>query len=145
MNADSAISDINDYIKKNAIQKTYQEIPSTSTEINYLWNVHDHLVATKNDYNASNENICFELKQYLKQPLVERHENPLEYWSSMKFMYSSMYKLAIRYISIIGTSVPSERLFSQAGIIKTDSRSRLSGENLNKLLFLSSLAREDWG
>lgn len=143
--ASSAISRINDYIKKGTVQKMYEKVPVQSTEINDLWSFHDHLVATKADYNAHSENVSFEIRQYLSQPVIPRYENPLKYWSSMKLAFPSLYKLAIKYVSIIGTSVPSERLFSQAGDIKTDNRSRLSGEHLNKLLFLSSLARKDWG
>lgn len=91
------------------------------------------------------ENVSFEIRQYLSQPVIPRYENPLKYWSSMKLAFPSLYKLVIKYVSIIGTSVSSERVFSQAGDIKTDNRSGLSGEHLNKLLFLSSLARKDWG
>lgn len=45
---------------------------------------------------------------------------------------------------MVGTSVPSERLFSKAGQVMTDSRNRLTGEHLNKLLFLGSLSESDW-
>ena len=36
-----------------------------------------------------------------------------------------------------GTSVPSERVFSTAGHVCNDSRSRLLPENVNKLIFLA--------
>ena len=62
----------------------------------------------------------------------------------IKLTFPKLYEQAVRYISILGTSVPSERIFSQAGNIKNDERSRLTGEHLNMLLFLSSLAFEDW-
>lgn len=45
---------------------------------------------------------------------------------------------------MVATSVPSERLFSKSGQIMTDSRNRLTGEHLNKLLFLGSLSENDW-
>ncbi|KYN28701.1 hypothetical protein ALC57_01877 [Trachymyrmex cornetzi] len=69
--------------------------------------------------------------------------DPIQYWKSVKHTFPLLYELAIKYISILGTSVPLERIFSQAGNIKTDERNRLTGENLN-MLFLSSLAFEDW-
>lgn len=143
--AATAISHINDYIKKDTVRKQYQTVSVESTKENSLWSFHDHLVASKADYSAHNEDVSFEIRQYLSQPIIPRNKNPLKYWLSMKLAFPSLYKLAIKYVSIIGTSVPSERLFSQAGDIKTDSRSRLSGEHLNKLLFLSSLARKEWG
>ncbi|CAL1672167.1 unnamed protein product [Lasius platythorax] len=67
-----------------------------------------HLVATKADYNAHSEDVSFEIRQYLSQPVIPRHENLLKYWSSMKLAFPTLYKLAIKYVSIIGTSVPPE-------------------------------------
>ncbi|XP_039310411.1 zinc finger BED domain-containing protein 4-like [Solenopsis invicta] len=142
--ASSAISQINDYIQKDTVQKTYNKESVESIVKTDVWSFHDHLVANKADYSTHSEDISFEIRQYLSQPVIRRQENPLKYWSSMKLAFPSLYKLALNYVSIIGTSVPSERLFSEAGNIKTDNRSRLSGEHLNKLLFLSSLSREDW-
>lgn len=58
--------------------------------------------------------------------------------------YPNLYEIAIKYLSIVGTSVPSERLFSKAGNILTEKRSRLSGTRLSKLIFLSSLDEIYW-
>jgi len=44
---------------------------------------------------------------------------------------------------MVATSVPSERIFSKAGQVMTDIRNRLTGDNLNKLLFLGSLPEND--
>ena len=148
--AAKAVSEINDYIKKNTasaatVQQINKEVSVKSTQENDVWSFHDELVATRADISAHSEEVSLEMRQYLNQQVIPRHENPLKYWSSMKVAFPSLYKVAIKYFSIVGTSVPSERLFSQAGNIKSDNRSRLSGENLNKLLFLSSLTQKDWG
>lgn len=68
-------------------------------------------------------------------------ECPLKYWQN--YSQSPLSKLAKRYLTIIATSVPSERLFSRAGNIITDLRNRLTGEHLQQLLFLNSLSIED--
>ncbi|XP_070159825.1 E3 SUMO-protein ligase ZBED1-like isoform X3 [Polyergus mexicanus] len=54
-------------------------------------------------------------------------------------------ELPVKHLNIIATSVPSERLFSKAGALKTERRNRLSGKRLNMLLFLGSLSEKDWG
>lgn len=59
-------------------------------------------------------------------------------------MYPHIAKVAEPYLSIVATSVASERLFSKAGNIMSAKRNRLKGEKLQHLLFLSSLNLDDW-
>jgi len=59
-------------------------------------------------------------------------------------MYPHIAKIAEPYLSLVATSVPSERLFSKAGNIMTTKRNRLKGEKLQQLLFLNSLNVDDW-
>ena len=47
-----------------------------------------------------------------------------------------LFKIAMEYLSMPATSVPCERLFSKAGQIITEQRTRLKGERLNKLILL---------
>ncbi|XP_015118310.1 zinc finger BED domain-containing protein 4-like [Diachasma alloeum] len=109
-----------------------------------LWDLHDELVA-KQAPEEEDQGYHSELRQYLKGKVISREEDPFQEWEKLKPAYATLYPIAIKYLSIIATSVPSERIFSQAGKIKDDDRSRLTGENLNKLLFLGSLNREEWG
>ncbi|KYN04655.1 Zinc finger BED domain-containing protein 4, partial [Cyphomyrmex costatus] len=141
--AATTVSRIELLLKKNTTKKNINELNIDLSNENYddIWNIHDHLIAKNN--NNSNEDLT-ELRQYLRQAVIERKKDPFQYWKSVKHTFPLLYELAIKYISILGTSVPSERIFSQAGNIKTDERSRLTGEHLNMLLFLSSLAFEDW-
>lgn len=57
----------------------------------------------------------------------------------MSLTFPLLYKLGIKYTSLIGTRIPSDRVFSLAGLIKTDLRSNLTGEHLNRLVFLDSV------
>lgn len=102
-----------------------------------VWAIHDTLATNKNNsITGESDGLCLELRQYLNQSVIPRTEDPLKYWQKLRLAYPSLNKIAMRYLSIVGTSVPSERLFSKAGAIKMDNRSRLSGEHLNQLLFL---------
>ena len=88
--------------------------------------------------------VFSELRNYLSQPTIPRQADPLKYWEAMKHSFPNIYSVARKYLSVPATSVPSERLFSKAGIIDSDKRSRLDPERLNKLVFLSSIREEDW-
>jgi hypothetical protein len=68
----------------------------------------------------------------------------LKYWSNVRMVFPNLYKLAVRYLPIVGTSVPCERLFSKAGITLCEKRNRLSAKRLSSLLFLHSVDEKYW-
>lgn len=109
----------------------------------HFWSFHEDLIAKSRQLTKNNEmRMADDLKYYLHQPPIKMDESPLKYW--MSNMHSPLKSIALKYLSIIATSVPSERLFSQAGNILTEERNRLSGEHLQHLLFLNSLSAVDW-
>lgn len=128
--------------KKDEMTTILQQVEENPEQSN-LWKTHE-LVARYAEINMGEENLAYELRQYLKQRVIPRHQDPFNHWKIFEPSFPGLYKLAIQYISIISTSVPSERLFSAAGGIKTDDRNRLTGEHLNRLLFLGSLSKEEW-
>ena len=83
-----------------------------------------------------------EFRFYLAQDPIDRKENPMEYWSKMP--NSMLAKLALRYLTVIATSVPTERFFSQASLILMEKRSQLTAEHFQQLLFLTTLPKEYW-
>ncbi|XP_024875340.1 zinc finger BED domain-containing protein 4-like [Temnothorax curvispinosus] len=85
------------------------------------------MVAKSTDESTEDEHLAHELRQYLKQSVIARHYDPFQHWKSLQNSFPTLYELAIRYISIISTSVPSERKFSEAGDIKSNERNRLTG------------------
>ena len=84
------------------------------------------------------------LRHYLNQSLANLNENPMFYWSKYKIVYPTLNKIARKYLSIVATSVLSERLFSRAENILTKERNRLSSDLLQQLLFLNSLTIKEW-
>ncbi|XP_032674664.1 zinc finger BED domain-containing protein 4-like [Odontomachus brunneus] len=123
-----------------------QNVTNAKSSTSNVWHFHDNLVIKNREMtDATSENLNLQLKQYLYQPVIYRSENVFTYWESLKHAFPTLSKFALQYLSIISTSVPCERLFSHAGNVKTDNRSRLTGEHLNILLFLSSMSSEEWG
>ncbi|XP_066600045.1 zinc finger BED domain-containing protein 4-like [Prorops nasuta] len=111
---------------------------------NDFWFYHENLINLKKRrlLNVNNNDIPSELKYYLDEPPMKIEDCPIKFWYTRSSTLLS--KLALKYLSVVGTSVPSERLFSKAGRILNESRNRLNCEHLQELLFLGSLSKEDW-
>lgn len=56
-----------------------------------------------------------EIMRYLRCPDEPKNVDPLIWWRNHRSSYPILSKLARKYLSIPSTSVPSERLFSDAG------------------------------
>jgi len=59
-------------------------------------------------------------------------------------VYPALSKVAVKYLVPVATSVPSERLFSKAGLTLNKQRNCLTSKHLNQLLFLQSLDVTLW-
>lgn len=94
--------------------------------------------------DSSGLNLHIELKNYLSQPIIPLKSNPIEYWISYNATSKHLSSIALEHLSVVGTLVPSERMFSRTGNIMTDNRNCFKGDRLSRLLFLSSLDISDW-
>ena len=79
-----------------------------------------------------------EVLRYKSEGTISLDLNPLEWWSGRECVFPNLCKLAVKYMCITATSVPSEQLFSAAGNIVSSKRASLSPENVDKLVFLHS-------
>ena len=59
----------------------------------------------------------------------------LEWWNRSKHRYPHLAKLAMNYLSIPATSVPSERAFSTVGHIVNEKRAYLLPENVSMVFW----------
>jgi zinc finger BED domain-containing protein 1 (E3 SUMO-protein ligase ZBED1) len=138
-------------MNSNASAAADHEDPETSTEeqplrFNSLWAPHTVVVEKNSQASETSTQsvLSVEMRQYFAEPLMIRKSDPLLYWENNKCKYPNLHKLAVKYLSIIATSVPSERLFSSAGDIITPERNRLDDRNLDDLLFLHSVSEKDF-
>ena len=78
-----------------------------------------------------------ELDKYLAEPLAPRDINSLHWWKEKPPIYYRLSKVACSLLCIPATSVPSERIFSKAGLTITKLRNSLKRTNVDALVFLN--------
>lgn len=135
-------------INESESSSSESEIVSPSEEQKEIdiWSFHKSLTQKQHlkskQASTRTDSLTPEVRMYLSAPLSPLKENPIELWEELKGVYPNLYIVARKYLSVVSTSVPSERLFSKAGATITQARNRLSGKLLPKLLFLNSLPKE---
>jgi hypothetical protein len=72
-----------------------------------------------------------------RRAVVGLNQDPFAWWKKNSDRYNAIAPLASDRLSVAGTSVPSERLFSAAGDLVSAKRSCISSENVDMLLFLN--------
>ena len=80
--------------------------------------------------------LAAELEGYMNMPNIERNEHPFIWWKQQESSFPRISQLAKQYLSMPASNVCSERLFSEAGNIFEEKRSRLLPRNGEILLFL---------
>ena len=85
------------------------------------------------------EKIEKELLHYkaTKISLQQKKETSvLSWWKSQKVNFPCLFQAVRALLATPATSVPSERIFSEAGYVARARRSRILPENLNKIIFI---------
>ena len=101
---------------------------------NTLLNMYSEIIE---DSGTSSSNSADEFEQFLSEPLVDyKAGSPFKWWHENKARFPILAQVARRFLSGTATSVPSERLFSQAGILYEEHRNRILPENAETLLFI---------
>ena len=86
--------------------------------------------------NCSLCDVVREIAAYLDQPPIPRTSCPRVWWRENESRFPALAGVARRFLGAPCTSVVSERLFSSAGLVYTDQRSRLAAERAEMLVFL---------
>ena len=84
------------------------------------------------DYSAKGE-----FERFKKEPQLHHDEHALEWWKKNHERFPLIAKVARQLLCVPATSVPSERIFSTAGLIVSNLRSSLKPENTDMLIFLN--------
>lgn len=82
------------------------------------------------------------MDSYYREPQADLTVKPIVWWQANKTTYPFLAKLAIKFLSRPGTSVPCEQLWSEAGLIVSDLRSSLDPDTVCMLTFCEHNLRE---
>ena len=102
-----------------------------------LWKLLDKRVADTAVSRSNGVDAKAEMKQYVQMQNINRKEDPISWWKRHSSTFPILSKAAKKYLSIPGTSILSERLFSTAGEVVSARPNRLTPANVNMFLFLS--------
>lgn len=102
-----------------------------------IWKIIDDI--SKNSSTPTSD-LLFknEINNYINDVVLSRNECPFIWWKENQLIYPNLYVIARKYLSLPATTVPSERIFSNAGDICSSHRSRLLPQNAELLIFLKA-------
>ncbi|XP_077094330.1 E3 SUMO-protein ligase ZBED1-like [Siphateles boraxobius] len=88
------------------------------------------------DHTDLKQKVKEEVHAYIAKESTSLESDPLDWWRSNETIFPNLAKLAKCYLAVPATSVPSERVFSKAGDIVIATRSTLTSESVDILVFL---------
>ncbi len=94
------------------------------------------LAAMKQKMKTPTRREMTEAELYLQAETISEDSNPLQWWKSNQSSYPTLAQFARKYLALPGSTASAERLFSTAGVICTDQRTRLSARLLKALVLL---------
>lgn len=94
------------------------------------------------DDEESIDQVTLELENYMKEPVLDRDLDALDWWRVNCAKYPVMARLVKKYFCIPATSVEAERTFSSLGNLLSKRRLSMTGENVDKQLFLRDKYRK---
>ncbi|XP_070404635.1 E3 SUMO-protein ligase ZBED1 [Nothobranchius furzeri] len=95
------------------------------------------LLMGENYTTRSTNDVEKEVDSFLKDPPPLLDSSPTTWWKVNEGRFPRLANLARKYLAIPGTSVPSERVFSAAGLTVNRLRTRLTPDHVDLLIFLN--------
>ena len=123
------------------------QVPGPSKSVPDVWNafVQKAEREERNPVPRNQDSLDNELEKYLRDAREDLSTDPFDYWvKTGKNVYPTLFQLVKRYLIVPATSVPSERVFSRAGLVLSKLRSQLGPESVNMLIVLNkNMSEED--
>ena len=101
-----------------------------------LWSCFEEIVASDDNVPSGSRNLEEEVNAFLALPLQPLQSCPYTWQLSNKQVYPNIFDIALKYLSPPSSSVYSECMFSEAGNISSETRSRLAPHKVDDILFL---------
>src|SRR5678816_2395036 len=107
--------------------------PTSSTSKSITDSLEEFLQSSSNEETHA---LPKDVVQMIENYHQEKRLDTISWWKVKQNVYPRLSKLARKYLACPPTSVPSERVFSNAGLIYDEKRNRLSAGKAEKLMFL---------
>lgn len=117
--------------------KLHQEPPTT--EVNQYHGKLYNLYGMNIEPRGTSRNV---LESYFQESTLPLVGNPLNWWKERKDTYPALATIARKLLARPSTSVPCERLFSEAGNIVDELRAALDPDSVAMLVFIEHNIRE---
>jgi len=120
------------------VQRTLPTTTASENEQGFsIWSSFDSKVSQIQPTGTNTSRTIIEVLRYLEDVIQNRNTDALKWLMDNKHYYPYLSQLARRKLCCLGTSVPCERVFSKAGLLISDRRSRLSSKKVEMLHFLN--------
>jgi len=80
--------------------------------------------------------VTHEVTSYLCEVESRNVKSELLWWKENHIRFPNVARVARKWLGVVATSTPSERVFSICGVADTAKRSRMTGESIEKQVFL---------
>jgi len=102
-----------------------------------IWNSFDTTPSRIAPQATNTPKGIIEVNRYIDEALLLRTGDPLKWWKEHGYNYPNLSILARQKCCSMATSVPCKRVFSKAGFVFNERRSRLKPAKVNQILFLN--------
>lgn len=135
----SELTTITEESKSERADVVKQPDARKKTALSAMGNLFDGVYSqTQTSAEESIKTLEHEMDMYEREATLPADENPLSWWQKSCGMYPHIAQLAKTYLTIPGTSVRAERVFSSAGNIVNKKRSALAADQVDRLVFLTN-------
>lgn len=117
-------------------QETLETTVKATDELSVFTNL-DARLSKQKKKGTNMSRAIIEIDRYLEDENLDRKDDPLVWWKTEGQQYPHLRGIYKKYGCCLATSVPSERVFSKAGIVINERRNRLTGNKANMLVFLN--------
>lgn len=136
--ADRACDRIERMLKDEQVET--DEGPPETVRNNHspLWSLFEEVMkanSVEEEHDKTHKSVGNELSSYLQEPRINPSKDILQYWKESHF--TSLKKIARKFLAIPPATVSSERMFSTSGLICDKKRSRLDPDKVQMLVFLN--------
>lgn len=122
-------------IANNIVMPTEEELVEHPTNKKSLWYLWD-LKFAETQVNENKEKGKNELDKYLREPLLSRASDPLQWWKSREAFYPRLYQIMLNRMCIVANTVPANRLISESEIKLIKRRKNIT-KAIRKYVFIN--------